>query len=100
MNPNVFRILMPLVASLLAGCVANNNLAQEKLAAFPLLNLPYDIEEVEVIDSRQNQQAEDIKLPVVSKPNSLIRHVPSFTASHRAVLDNVLRENTAVPGFP
>lgn len=98
MKINLLRLIIFFTTFILSGCAANNYVSQAKEADSPRLNLQYNIQEVEIVDSRQNQKAEDIKLPVVSKPNMLIKHIPVLTASHRELLEKVIRENTTSSG--
>ncbi|MCJ8165419.1 hypothetical protein MKJ04_11245 [Pontibacter sp. E15-1] len=96
MNINLLRLSIFFTTFFLSGCAANNYVSTAKEADSPRLNLQYNIQEIEIVDSRQKE--EDIKLPVVSKPNMLIKHIPVLTASHRELLEKVIRENTTSSG--
>ncbi|WP_192820973.1 hypothetical protein [Rufibacter sp. LB8] len=98
MNNRLLRYFIFFTTSLMSSCAASNYVSQIKQAELPRLGLQYNIQEVEIIDSRSDQKTEDIKLPVLSKPNSLIKHIPALTVSHKEVLEKVIRENTTASG--
>lgn len=98
MKKRSLRYFLLFMTTLLSSCAASNYISQIKQADLPHLGLQYNIQEVEIIDSRHNQKTEDIKLPVVSKPNTLITHVPALTVSHKELLEKVIRENSTTSG--
>jgi hypothetical protein len=98
MNIKAVRFFIILMTPLLSSCAANTYVSQIKQADLPRLNLQYNVQEVEITDGRQNQKSEDIRLPVVSKPNSLIKHVPALTENHKELLEKVIRENISNSG--
>ncbi len=100
MRKRLLRILVIPIAYLLSGCAANTYVTQVKKTDLPPLNLALKVQEVEITDSRTNQSIEDIKLPFVSKPNSLIRHVPALTTTHKQLIENVIKANTTNSGTP
>ncbi len=98
---NIIVIALAVVLiHLLSGCAASSYVPQVKQKDLPSLNLPFKIQGVEINDSRKNQSAEDIKLPLISKPNLLIKHVPALTLNHKQLIENVVRDNTIISGTP
>ncbi len=93
-------VIVMAVVCLLTGCAANRYVSQVKQQTLPPLDLAFNVQEVQITDSRTNQSSEDIKLPFVSTPNSLIKHVPALTANHKHIIENVIKENTSSSGVP
>ena len=93
-------ILVFVVSCLLSGCAASSYVSQIKQKDLPSLNLPFKVQGIEIIDNRKNQSTGDIKLPLVSKPNLLIKHVPALTLNHKQLIESVVRENTSDLGAP
>lgn len=100
MRKNILSILAIAIIYLLTGCAASTYVSQLKQNNLPPLNLAFNVQEVQITDSRKDQSSEDIKLPFVSKPNSLIKHVPALTTTHKQLIENVIRENTTNLGIP
>ncbi|WP_299984492.1 hypothetical protein [uncultured Pontibacter sp.] len=100
MRKSLSSILAVAIVCLLSGCAANTYVSQVKQNNLPPLNLAFSVQEVQITDSRKDQSIEDIKLPLVSKPNSLIKHVPTLTATHQQIIENVIKENTTNAGIP
>lgn len=88
------------IANVLTGCAANSYVSQMKQNDLPPLNLTFSVQDVQITDSRTDQSNEDIRLPVVSKPNSLIKHVPALTPIHKQLIENVIKENSTNSGVP
>ncbi|MFB9865512.1 hypothetical protein [Rufibacter immobilis] len=100
MKKKLLSILAIAIVCLLTGCAASSYVAQVKQNSLPPLNLAFNVQEVQITDSRTNQSSEDIKLPFVSKPNSLIKHVPALTPAHKQLIEKVIKENTTHSGVP
>jgi hypothetical protein len=80
------------------SCATSNVLTNLQQEYSTPLNLEYLVLETEVIDLRENISAGEIKIPIMSSPNQLIKHTPLFTDSHHQVIANAITANTTGNG--
>lgn len=85
---------------LFSSCGADKALTQLKRDETPPLNLNYHVLETDVRDGRSVLSEGNIKIPVLSKPNTTIMHVPELTDSQRQIIVNTIAENTLGKGTP
>lgn len=100
MKRKFFNISLLLIVTLLTSCAANSYVAQSKEVDLPQLSIAYNVQSIEIKDSRVNSTSEEIKLPLVSKPNQLIKHVPGLTSTHKEIIERVIKDNTSHTGAP
>lgn len=100
MKNSLPRVLVIGLLYLLTGCAASSYVSDVRQKELPPLHLAFQVQEIEITDSRTNQSTEIIKLPIISKPNTLIRHVPALTSPHKQLIETVVKENTTNLGLP
>lgn len=83
---------------LLSSCATNKVFSKLQQEYSTPLNLEYLVLETEVIDFRKNISDGEIIIPIMSRPNQLIKHTPQFTDSHHQVIANAITENTTGTG--
>lgn len=82
----------------LSSCASNNVLTRIQQEYSTPLNLEYLVLETQVIDLRENTSDGEIKIPFMSRPNQLIKHIPIFTDIQHLVIANTIAENTTGNG--
>ncbi|WP_114780693.1 hypothetical protein [Botryobacter ruber] len=101
MNPKIFNFsLVLLVIAFLTGCASKTYLSRAKEEVLPPLNLAYHVQSIEILDERVESSTEEMKLPIVSRPDQLIRHRPFLTPPHKAVIEKVIQDNALASGTP
>ena len=101
MNSKIFNFsLVLLIIAFLTGCASKTYLARAKEETLPPLNLSYHVQSIEINDNRVESSTEEMKLPIVSRPDQLIRHRPFLTPAHTAVIEKVIMDNASNAGPP
>ncbi|GMQ24443.1 hypothetical protein Aoki45_11250 [Algoriphagus sp. oki45] len=82
----------------LTSCATNHVLSNFQQEYSTPLNLDYLVLETQVIDLRNNISNGEMKIPILSSPNQLIRHTPILTNNHHQLIANTIMENTTGNG--